>query len=1269
MKLINNTLYNDDFQPEKYKQVLNDLQCESESVQVISSVEWCPEVGQESGTSQNNIKEAWETAVKQAAEVAANTNVLAGHDQRPYLVDPVLGHLLVDSGSAVTVWPPEPGDKVDNSKQLRAVNGSRLKCYGFKNIAVRINRKEFKFKAIKADVSTPILGWDFIRHHKLNFVWNNWGDILVKDRVSKVSKVLEFKPLPQPDSDMLSSLRVLEPDLGSDVGDQSLSSHMLVAELAALSDVTKPVDTGEPDMSVPEQDINLIPPGEYKDLVARFPDLLKQDFTSDLSKTGVIHRIETASEAPCRAKARPLPANSPKAAKGLEAWQQLIKLGIVEKVPAGEPNNWSSPLHFAEKGDGSMRPVGDYRQLNLKTVLDLYPIKHIKSFTQDISGSVLFSKVDLFKAFHQIVIDPQDRHKTCVTTPWGLYNFRRLSMGMQNSAQSFQRVVDSVLDGLPNVYAYLDDILVFSKSKQEHMETLADLFSRLSSAGLTLNLKKCEFGRERIDFLGYHVDKSGISPIQKKVEIIAQFPQPQKQKELLGFLGSINYYRASLPNLTNPDKSVQTPAEVLDPLYKLATCKLSRQASFSKIWEESPLLQQAFKQAKELLIKAVNLTFPDPSAPLALTTDASKFAVGAQLDQFVDGHWRPLGLWSKALNPSQRLYTTYKRELLAIKFAMRHFNQDIQGRNLAIYTDHRPLLGSFQRPELQQHDPVVVNAINEIAQFTTDIRFKSGARIPVADWLSRQQHSDNNKAPDWSKSSCPPNSNVVNAVSQPFSFDPSYVSPDLTLAALEEVALHSVSPEALAEAQKSCQEVKSHREGLHPKNVVVKDVLVAGHTLLCEVSDPLNPRPLVPADQRNVVLNLLHHGDHPSIKETTRRVSSQYYWPSLRNQVTEFVRSCHPCQVAKQSSTVNPGVGEYPIVDKRFSFIHIDVVGPLPESEGYKYLLSIYDRCSKWFEALPMRNATSDEVCKAFIDGWVQRYGLPQVAVSDNGNTFIANLYKDMQANFNVKVQFTPAYHAAGNGAIERQHQTVKNALKAALVDMGNSHKDKWMRALSWVLLGKRNTYLPSLDASSAQMVLNMSPRLPGQIFSHPGPPLNSIQLRGLLDQLYRLSDRPGPPHAKKVSFDISDTNSATHVYIKQADPKSLSPTFEGPYKVVSRPSRSTVQVQLSVKRDGTPHLQSYHWSWCKPAVMRSGAEEASRPRPGRPSSDPKPSVDPTPSVRAPEPVHSPRPDNATTSRPNHETSSPLDPLLPSRPTRATRNPAPRYVDAVEILQ
>ena len=176
---------------------------------------------------------------------------------------------------------------------------------------------------------------------------------------------------------------------------------------------------------------------------------------------------------------------------------------------------------------------------------------------------------------------------------------------------------------------------------------------------------------------------------------------------------------------------------------------------------------------------------------------------------------------------------------------------------------------------------------------------------------------------------------------------------------------------SLAKAQASCPEVASHRIGDHPRGVVVDDVEVAGHSLLCEVSDPQNPRPLVPAGERNIIINLIHHNDHPSIKESVKRISKDYYWPNLRNNVTDFVRSCHPCQVAKQARTVNPGVGLYPVVDKRFSFIHLDVVGPLPESEGFTYLLSVYDRCSRWFDALPLRSATSGDICRAFIDGWV----------------------------------------------------------------------------------------------------------------------------------------------------------------------------------------------------------------------------------------------------------------------------------------------------------
>ena len=268
---------------------------------------------------------------------------------------------------------------------------------------------------------------------------------------------------------------------------------------------------------------------------------------------------------------------------------------------------------------------------------------------------------------------------------------------------------------------------------------MEEVFKRLESAGLSVNLAKCKFGQESLDYLGFTIDRHGLKPIEKKVDAIQNFPPPQKQKQLLGFLGALNYYRTSLPSLDplDSDQKPRTPAEILDPLYKLATCDLPKKTKFVDVWNNSVAVKEAFKNAKLLLQKAVTLSYPRPNAPLAITTDASKLALGATLEQWVDGYWQPLGLWSKALKKPQQGYSTYKRELLAIKLAMRHFNKDFNGRRICIFTDHRPLIGSFASPDLQPHDPQAINAINEISQFTSDIRHKPGREIPIADWLSR----------------------------------------------------------------------------------------------------------------------------------------------------------------------------------------------------------------------------------------------------------------------------------------------------------------------------------------------------------------------------------------------------------------------------------------------------------------------------------------------------------------------------------------------------
>ena len=305
---------------------------------------------------------------------------------------------------------------------------------------------------------------------------------------------------------------------------------------------------------------------------------------------------------------------------------------------------------------------------------------------------------------------------------------------------------------------------------------------------------------------------------------------------------------------------------------------------------------------------------------------------------------------------------------------------------------------------------------------------------------------------------------------------------------------------------------------------------------------------------------------------------------------------------------------------------------------------------------------------------WAARYGLPSLALSDNGNTFIANLYQDIMATFNVEVRFVPAYHAATNGAVERRHQTVKNSLKASLIDMGNNHGDKWMRALPWVLLGKRIQVQPDLDASAATLVFGKSLKIPGQLLGHPGKPLTNLQTKALLEELYKMSAKPAVPTSAMVEpLDISFTEKATHVYIKVEDPGPLCPRFEGPFKVISRPSRSTVQVRLGSYVDWSPRLQTYNWQSCKVAHMRPEAQEAERPKRGRPTiiNSGGPSA-------TSEPVKESATEVNKQGNSKRHTRAEIQTVLTSadknlqqrhnhRMARSSRNPAPAYVDFLAL--
>ena len=295
--------------------------------------------------------------------------------------------------------------------------------------------------------------------------------------------------------------------------------------------------------------------------------------------------------------------------------------------------------------------------------------------------------------------------------------------------------------------------------------------------------------------------------------------------------------------------------------------------------------------------------------------------------------------------------------------------------------------------------------------------------------------------------------------------------------------------------------------------------------------------------------------------------------------MSKFVRSCHPCQTIKPTKKINPKAKEFPVPETRFTHLHTDVVGPLPESEGMKYILTILCRRTKWVECIPLPVATSMACCNGFIRGWLQRYGAPLEITCDNGLTYQAGLWQDLQRVLGVQVNFVPPYHQSTNGAIERQHRTIKESIKAALVEMGDIHKEKWMSQLPLTMLGRRVSLQPDMGASPAQMTLGGDPLIPGVLV--PDTPENKNEEHDLLPEIQARLDRPVVPmsrhNAEPTTYVPKDFYSATHVYVRVDNPENLGQKYVGPHEIVDRPSNTTLTIRVGYDKDQLPRLQNHH--------------------------------------------------------------------------------------------
>ncbi|GFO48569.1 Pol polyprotein [Plakobranchus ocellatus] len=484
-------------------------------------------------------------------------------------------------------------------------------------------------------------------------------------------------------------------------------------------------------------------------------------------------------------------------------------------------------------------------------------------------------------------------------------------------------------------------------------------------------------------------------------------------------------------------------------------------------------MDNAFTSCKSALAEATMLSNPKPNAQISLTTDASEDAVGAVLEQCVQGVWQPLAFFSKRLRSPEQKYSTFDRELLGLYLAIRHFRFFLEGRSFTAYTDHKPLIGAMSKLS----DPWTSRQQRHLAfisEFSTDIRHVSGKSNVVADCLSR--------------------------------------------AALSNVVL-GIDYDAMAKAQTEDKDVKAFPTAI--TGLRIMPFKINNSTLLCDVSTG-HPRPLVPRSFQRHVFATIHSLAHPGKKATVKLVSQIFVWHGLKKQVNQWTKECLACQQSKIQSHVHSPVAKIPVPAKRFSHLHIDLVGPLPPSEDFSHLLTIIDRTTRWPEAIPLSGTSTTDCARALIRHWISRFGVP--------------------------LDIT----------------TLKAALKARL------QGPNWADELPWVLLGLRTAPKEDFGLSAAELVYGIPLGVPGEFIDPTSKTVNVYAPNDPFSScVQRLSpfptSHPGLSSSSSVPQSLRDSK---FIFIRNDSHRGpLWRPYDGPFRVVA-PGDKTFRIMVGSREE-----------------------------------------------------------------------------------------------------
>ena len=793
----------------------------------------------------------------------------------------------------------------------------------------------------------------------------------------------------------------------------------------------------------------------------------------------------------------------------LEVRKQLDDLLAKEFIqPSISP--YGAPILFVRKKEGSLRMCIDYRALNKQTIKNRYPLPRTDELLDQLHGAKVFSKIDLQSGYHQVRVKDSDIEKTAFRTRYGHYEFKVLPFGLTNAPATFMSFMNEVLrpylDQFVVVVVYLDDILIYSKNQDEHMEHLRLVLEKLREHHLFAKQSKCAFLLEEVEFLGHIVSSQGIKMDAAKVKAVADWPQPASVRDVRSFLGLIGYYR----------RFIQDFSRLAAPLTELT------RKDINFYWSSEHAA--AFNALKADIQTAPVLATPDPTKPFILYTDASILATGAVLLQPDNNNKpRPLTFLSHKLLPAERNYTVGELELLAIIHALRAWRCFLEGTDFVVYTDHLNLATMMKAPTLNGRQARWATFLQQFLP-GMEIKYKRGADN-LADPLSRRPDyaataaaaapasgDDTNTAypsgrsQDWAKSGFPipatgnapcgaREESTCGAVGEPSCGDNVHAEPA--------AATTTAAPPAAAapSIQLATAATKLHAVETSIVSVELERQLQAAYNenpdYIASVRDEdfyllhglwyRGPRLVIPPCLQRSIFDEHHctiYAGHLGRDKTIAAIAATCWWPSLAADVGDWCKTCPECQRNKLGNQAPAGLlRPLPIPSYPWESMSMDLMTDLPTTaDGHDSIVVFCCRLTKILHFVPCcKTVTAPQLASLFVQHVFRAHGLPKNIISDRDPRFTSHFWKTVFTLLGTTLNMSTSFHPQTDGQSERAFRTLQQMLRSYM----SPRQNDWEECVPLLEFAYNNSKQASTGFSPFVLCYGRAPATP---FSHSLP-------------------------------------------------------------------------------------------------------------------------------------------------------------------------------------